>query len=246
MHTPWRPMDWRTENYTKWRELFQYILYCLDIVWHDVLSQSVSLLTLSLRLSNIVQTSILLKEQGSLSLSLRSSQSPGHSSWDSSIKNVKFSVYGQFGGKRMAGARCCELITLGFVSFVCDECEYTQSNLLSRPRLARRMKKWNSSEHSIHVLMSKLNDSVFKNCLTKRKQVVLCILCCRLWLCRLATWTWAWEFLKWSAQIVVLFHPFKSWQFQTNQAVLFLFILPPAIFCWITFSHLVEFISKWN
>ena len=106
---------------------------------------------------------------------------PGSFIMGSSIKNVKFSVYGQFGGKRMAWARCCELITLGFVSFVCDECEYTQSNLLSRPRLARRMKKWNSSEHSIHVLMSKLNVSVFKNCLTKKKKSwILCILCCRL------------------------------------------------------------------
>lgn len=71
-------------------------------------------------------------------------------------------------GEKNGWARCCELITLGFVSFVCDECEYTQSNLLSSPRLARRMKKWNSSEHSIHVLMSTLNVSVFKNCLTKR------------------------------------------------------------------------------
>ena len=44
---------------------------------------------------------------------------PAHSSWDSSIKNVKFSVYGQFGGKRLAGPQAAMLRTdhAGFCEF---------------------------------------------------------------------------------------------------------------------------------
>ena len=61
-----------------------------------------------------------------------------------------------------------------WVLFVMNVSEYTQSNLLSRPRLAaRRMKKWNSSEQSIHVLMSALNDFVFKNCLRKKTSWII-------------------------------------------------------------------------
>ena len=115
MHTPWHPMDWRKENYTKWRELFQYILFCLDIVWHDVLSQSVSFIV------NIVPPS--LKHCSNIHFIERTriaQPEPQVQSKPGSFimgfilkKNVKFSVYGQFWGKRMAGARCCELITLG-------------------------------------------------------------------------------------------------------------------------------------
>ena len=105
-----------------------------------------------------------------------------------------------------------------------------------------RMKKWNSSEKSIHVLMSTLNDSVFKNCLPITYKKIWCPPCTMM----KALQPKKVSIVKWSAQIVVLFHPFKSWQFQTSIQFYFSSFSPPAIFCWITFSHLVEFISKWN
>ena len=53
--------------------------------------------------------------------------------------------------------------------------EYTQKQFikLAQPAAARRMKKWNSSEQSIHMLMSALNDSVFKNRLHKKTSWII-------------------------------------------------------------------------
>ena len=154
-----------------------------------------------------------------------------------------FQFMDNLGGKEWLArpARCCELIMLGFVSFVCDECEYTQSNLLSRSRLAGKA-GWKSE--------IRLKSQFTCSCLPKwfcfqelsAYKKTGCPPCTMM----KALQPKKVSIVKWSGQIVVLFHPFKSWQFQTSIQFYFSSFSPPAIFCWITFSHLVEFISKWN
>ena len=145
-----------------------------------------------------------------------------------------------------------------WVLFVMNVSEYTQSNLLNRPRLAaRRMKKWNSSEQSIHGLMSALNDSAFKNCLHKKTS----------WI-ELLYMPWPYDEIvghtnkrldekfkrneSFNCQNEVCGELFYSTHLNLDnfrpatQFFYFSSFSPPAIFCWITFSHLVEFISKWN
>ena len=89
-----------------------------------------------------------------------------------------FQFMDNFGGKEWPG-RALDAANWSrwvlWVLFVMNASEYTQKQFikLAQPAAARRMKKWNSSEQSIHMLMSALNDSVFKNCLHKKTSWII-------------------------------------------------------------------------